>query len=1096
MVRASLGVLCSSLLAAVGLLLGQAGCIGEIVTVADESDGLDDPALEGEHRAGATAMLATDCTGEPLPVCEEGWTGPNCNYACDPGARVCAFRYDCHADGRVAGISLSRAHLFRFDRNLEPLAIRDRLEHWISAHEAELDLRDGLTPSMLDLSPADDFQVEQGMLTLYRFHQRLRASPTHPRIPIVGEGALLTVQADRSGAVVLSGTVVDPRAAYAHARTQAPASLARESIARHASLATGVPATDVEVEALQLVAVPWAEQVAWYGVPMAGHVSCGRTIVSADPSATGGLDLLMYDAGEAYALGDRMPITVQTQDSLSDPWGEPWVEVAESTLTNGTALHGSTIGETTALQLATEEVVVIDMRGNDFSSLYDGDTMQWGFERYEGIGNAFSASAPDARFYAQRLYHLVQSGYAIVDRAARGKWDSAVSLYDPSAHSDYVPGTYRPRIIVGNGHASIGHAGQASRFAIQAAPLAVSGFPEAIQWPVPHARNEIIATINTPSGTMDVEVLLHEVGHTLDVFLAPGYPDDHAPEQCPGCPSCSEDTSAEANPLTETIAQMLALWQLRRTFPGIPHDTCDLMLRLSAGTTNNEKKVHSPACMGPGESLALFVRDDDPACPDPQLCDKPSNDEADASMGSPHWCDATEGYHVFSILQAWWNMLHGLYCEPPDAMGVACEESGATWPPGCDQPGSTVECASADEVAGLALLYAIRTNPTSYVQLMDAMAAFVACNYGADAYDAFNQALCDHWVRPCDAPAPLVCQACGNGLRESPEDCDGQDLSVDELGYVPTCEDFGYEGGTLACQGILGASPCHYDFSQCIMSGLDDTGTGAFSSGTSTEASTTTTGDDATGPGSVDGGGANGCGCATNGRSGEGAVVLPLSVLLLLARRGRRRHEWARTRVICAMLGVAACESTEEPSEAPSGSMTSATSDTDTSDEGSSETGAALPGWPEDWHGEYREDVDLQLGQAYEGLYLIPGGLGNLRFDRSTVTIERFGYEVGNELSTWTFALAEHGETALRIVPPDGAWGTPYPGAKEVLVRPGPGCDELVIEAHELPPPYEPVLVTRWSRGRLCVTDPYDDTVCCDEWMVDLCPGTTLGCSN
>jgi hypothetical protein len=1058
-----------------------------------------DPEMPGEPRAAAIGTGEKDCEGNPLASCDAGWTGPSCDHACDPGAPSCGFRYYCHSDGRIAGITLSRAHLFELGPSIGPFALRDRLEQWIVTHEHDLDMPDGLTTTTLALEPADDFEVEQGLLTLYRFRQRYRALPAHAPIPVVGDGALLTLEADGKGAVSLSGTLVDPRVPYAHASRQAPASQARDSIERHASLRTGIPEANIEVDALQLVAVPWAEQIAWYGIPRAGAISMGRVIVDADPDASGVLDLLMYDDGKAYALHDTTPITVRTQDPLQDPWAAPLPESSESTLANGAPLLGSIFDGNGEPQLATEEVVVLDLHGNTFQSLSDVAiaTMTWDFDRYTEVSGQFVANDPDEQFRAQRLYHLVKSGHVVVDRVARGKWDSALWLDDPTAHTDFAPGTYRPRILIGYDHAPIGAAGQASYIVISQDIQVMSGFPEAIQQPAPNLQNEIIATINVPLGLIDPEVLYHEVGHNLDIFLAPGYPDSHVPWACPGCTSCKEDTSAEANPLTETIAQMFAMWQLVRVFPNMPHDTCNLMNRLTAGTTNNQKNVHSPDCMDSTDSIGLFIRDDDPACPDVTLCDKPSNDEADATMGAPHWCDATEGYNTFSILQVWWNWLHGLYCEPPGPMGVKCAPQTVVWPPGCDQPGAGTDCATPDEVAGLAFIYALRGNPTSYDQFIDGMAKFVACNYGPAAYGDLNQALCDHQIRACDEPPPMICQECGNGIREGTEQCDGDDLSVDEIGYIPTCMDFAYEGGTLGCQGTLGAQPCTYDLSQCVMPGLDDTGTSTEGSTSDDSSSSTDITDDATGPGSGDGGGGDGCGCA----SGRGGLLLPMSIVFLLPTRRRSRRSamvrpW-RTALL-ALLGAAACADDGVPVETESASTTAVTTTspaaTDTQIGSMSETSPVPAGWPQDWYGGYYKEPGFTIGVEHQ-LPILFVLLENMRLSVDTVTIERFGYEVDAEPAEWTFST-ELDRDALRVLPPGGEWDVFYPGADEVLIRPGAACDELVLEAHGLPAPYDPVFATQWWRGSLCVIDPHDDSIANDEWMIDLCPGSVSSCDG
>ena len=64
---------------------------------------------------------------------------------------------------------------------------------------------------------------------------------------------------------------------------QAKASVAEASIKAHTSARTGIPVADLDVIGLQRVAVPWAERVGWYGVPVSEVVSLARVIVDADP---------------------------------------------------------------------------------------------------------------------------------------------------------------------------------------------------------------------------------------------------------------------------------------------------------------------------------------------------------------------------------------------------------------------------------------------------------------------------------------------------------------------------------------------------------------------------------------------------------------------------------------------------------------------------------------------------------------------------------------------------------------------------------------------------------------------------------------------
>ena len=74
------------------------------------------------------------------------------------------------------------------------------------------------------------------------------------------------------------------------------------------------------------------------------------------------------------------------------------------------------------------------------------------------------------------------------------------------------------------------------------------------------------------------------------------------------------------------------------------------MLHLRAGANLNHPIVHSPGCMTASDQIGLFIRDDDPACPHYQVCDKPSAPETDLDIGKPWICDNTPGYNVFSVL--------------------------------------------------------------------------------------------------------------------------------------------------------------------------------------------------------------------------------------------------------------------------------------------------------------------------------------------------------------------------------------------------------------------------------------------------------------
>jgi hypothetical protein len=81
---------------ALGLVMGVSAC-----TVQDNLDAeqlrryvdLVARVAPGQHEA--------NCSGIPLPPCDQGYTGPACDYACDDGLAACGFRYYCHGDGRI-----------------------------------------------------------------------------------------------------------------------------------------------------------------------------------------------------------------------------------------------------------------------------------------------------------------------------------------------------------------------------------------------------------------------------------------------------------------------------------------------------------------------------------------------------------------------------------------------------------------------------------------------------------------------------------------------------------------------------------------------------------------------------------------------------------------------------------------------------------------------------------------------------------------------------------------------------------------------------------------------------------------------------------
>jgi hypothetical protein len=203
--------------------------------------------------------------------------------------------------------------------------------------------------------------------------------------------------------------------------------------------------------------------------------------------------------------------------------------------------------------------------------------------------------------------------------------------------------------------------------------------------------------------------------------------------------------------------------------------------------------------------------------------------------------------------------------------------------------------------------------------------------------------------------------------------------------------------------------------------------------------------------------------------------------------------------IVCALLEAAACADDGNLVGTESASTTEGTSTsqetTDTQNGSISETSSVPAGWPQDWYGAYYAEPGFPLGVELQGKGLFIDGFRNMRLEEDTVTIEQFTYAVGEGEYDWVFTIERNGGT-LRVLPPDGEWDVLYPGAEEVVVRPGPECDEIALEVRGQPSPYDPMYSTRWWRGSLCLIDPYDESIANDKWMIDLCPGSVSSCDG
>jgi hypothetical protein len=596
-------------------------------------------------------------------------------------------------------------------------------------------------------------------------------------------------------------------------------------------------------------------------------------------------------------LGDHQPIEVRGVDVSGDLGLVSFAD--HTTLTTGAPLLGSVDDVSLEIQLATERVVLLDLHGAIEDDLATSAT------RVLDPGGTFVADA-GAELSAQTAYHLLHSWYDLIDGyltdpvSGAKRWDSANLLYSNQMYpSDTPPGTYSPRVFAfADANAADCPASAvacARQSGYQAGIEPALTFCELTHIPPGAANQEVTGTMMLISENVEPITFAHEFGHIIDIFTGGGMTSAFVLECNGACPpECAENTTDEAPPLTETIAQLLAFVFLDQSFEAVGWQHCSIVDLVSRG---GDKQWTPGPCIPAREDISLFQRPG-PAgpCPKPSAyCDKPEDpgvkqeccfdDEdltdctlllpAQCPLGETNMtggmstgtaravatglCEARPGYATNSIFQAFWQLLHGQRCEPTPPF--ACVSS--SWGPDVDPTEATIDT----------LLYALRVNPLTYEQLFAAMATYVSCTYGSAAYDEFNAILCNHGIRDCAAQAPLTCETCPNGVREGNEECDGADW------LYTRCEDFPqYSGGTLSCD----QATCMLDESQCVMPGLDTTA-GTTTSQDSTTATADTGTDTDIGASSS---GSDGCDCRTPGSRGGWLVLFPL--WCFGARRRRR----------------------------------------------------------------------------------------------------------------------------------------------------------------------------------------------------------------
>jgi MYXO-CTERM domain-containing protein len=874
---------------ALGLIGFSTGCsVDSLKEMAPSGRVGDVPAL-----MGATTAVRP-CGGAPMPACNGPLTGVSCTLPCldssGSDATACGVDAYCHSDGTVYGLSTRNAVLWHGSPADGDAEIQAAFEAWITGHEAELGLDDGLEPDDLALTRARDFRSSMGSLRLFRFTQ------AHRGFPVLAPDGIVTLVYGPQGAISITGAIIDGRTPYANEDVQVSEAEAVRAMLWHARRQPGIGVGELEVVHVNRVAVPAAQAIAWVGVVQRpGGAPLARVVVDADPVFTGPLPALWdYRDVAAPGLTNTQPVQVHTVD----PAGAPAVLTYsnENTLTTGAPLLGSVDDVSLEIQLATEAVVVLDLQGQS-----GGRVDLFGRRVTSPTGDFLAAGG--AELAAQVAYHLFQGWYDFVDGRLTDpafgakRWDSATEVSTNGVRTSDTPaGTFAPRVLafVNTTSQDCPVQGVACATAVGYAPMSaqVIAFPELLHVPTGATQPEALGLMTLPGAGIHPVTFAHELGHIVDLFAGAGITLDLAPACVGPCVlECIEDTTDEAPPLSESIAQLLALAFLLQSFDGVTFDYCPIVDLVSR---NGSKPWTPGSCIPSGEDISLLERPG--ACAKgPDYCDKPQapairreccfddEDLTDCTIHIPDgcevgaagptggtgtgtarpmptgFCDPGPGYRTNSLFQAFWQLLEGQRCEPTPPFACVSVE----WPPG----------VSPLEAATDALLYALRLNVLTYEQLLDAMATYVSCTYGPAAYDDFNAVACAHALRGCAEPAPMVCQTCGNGVREGTEGCDGTDWLLTRCDDLPL-----FDGGTLTCD----QSTCVLDPSQCTMPGLDTTD-GTMPLDGSTSAPSTETETAPAGGGHAE----DGCGCRTDA-AGGGALAPTFLILLLGAMRRRR----------------------------------------------------------------------------------------------------------------------------------------------------------------------------------------------------------------
>ena len=587
-----------------------------------------------------------------------------------------------NSNGTVNGLSFAAPQKVLFHA---PGGEVSYFKDWIASHTDLLGIDPIATPSVLDgivPSSASDLRFEK--LTYHRFDQTYRG------YPVVGPEQRLTLITDAQGGVVaFAGTVLDPRPDYAGLKSQLrgdEAVLAIREVADRRDLDA-----ELDVDSLALVAVPAQQTMAYRGVLQTDGEPQARVLVDAASGSP-----LAFQSLRHPDTFDHFPVRARHLQALDNPD------------TNGQVISGFLPGSTFGFCNPAIPNGCFLRMGDDRATVYDFERDNnsaptvWLTPRLIPNGGGpgifwslFNDGNPASfRFQTQNPYHKLALSLAAIDpmKTVPG-WDhhpaapfglftrpplSVFTNVDGSPEGnendacDGALGWMTPGYIFDNTWSVVEH------------PYITNNFPTAA-----------IAMCSSSEGT-----LFHEIGHYYDSYseydtLGTGLVSN----------SCIWDTSDEALPLRETVADMTALYLYKKLYPAMPYDLA---------TTNNACAFTS---MGQGtfsihgEGCTTSVGDFD--------VDRPAFD-----AGSE--CNVSGGYRIRAINQAVWQYLAGKQCE-------------TTAPYRCNTVRRDPDVFMDALVAALGV-----SNLMSYEQLFEMMHIHIDFNDGATEAARFRAVMAQH----------------------------------------------------------------------------------------------------------------------------------------------------------------------------------------------------------------------------------------------------------------------------------------------------------------------------------------------------------------